>query len=168
MSVSGTRVDGATRARVRRPALPLAGWLAVTLGAFALMAVEYPPGAWFDALAKPGPFLPESTLNAISAALLAFCAVAAWRVDGTRVPKRPYALRLFLAQLALGIGWMALLLGGQLLGPAVAVAAVMWLALVATVVAFSRLDRIAGVLMIPQLAWVTFGFQQCVALWTLN
>jgi len=163
-----TRVAGAARLRMRRPALPLAGWLALCVGCAVLVGVEYPPGAWFAALAKPGPLLPDSTMAAIFATVLAFTAAAAWRIDARRLPQRPYALRLFLLQLALVFAWIAILFGGHALGPAVAVVTVLWLALVATVVAFSRLDRLAGVLMVPYLAWMTFVLQQCAALWTLN
>jgi tryptophan-rich sensory protein len=101
-------------------------------------------------------------------ALLALCGVAAWRIDRRRGTRRAYALRLFLAQLALGFAWLAMLFGGHALGAAVAVMAVLWLAVVATVVAFSRLDRIAGLLVTPYLAWMTFAFQQNIAFWTLN
>ena len=168
MTSATTRVGGAARVRTRRPAMPLVGWLALCVGCAVLLGVEYPPDGWFDSLARPSPALPDSTLGAIFATLLAFTAIAAWRIDARRVPQRPYALRLFLAQLALGFAWIAILFGGHALGAAVAVVGVLWLALVATVVAFSRLDRTAGVLMIPYLAWMTFVLQQCAALWTLN
>jgi tryptophan-rich sensory protein len=151
-----------------RPVVPLTAWVAICVVGAILVTLEFPPDAWFEALARPNPLPAPHLLGLVHGSLLALCGVAAWRVDQRRGTRRAYALRLFLAQLALGFAWLAILFGGHALGAAVAVAAVHWLALVATVVGFSRLDRVAGLLTTPYLAWVTFAFQQNIALWTLN
>jgi tryptophan-rich sensory protein len=162
------RSGGGTRPRTRRPVISLGAWLALCVAGAVLVTLEFPPGAWFDTLAKPNPLPATPLLGAIHWTLLALCGVAAWRIDARPGVRRAYALRLFLVQLALGFAWLAILFGGHALGPALAVMAVTWLAVVATVVAFARLDRVAGLLATPYLAWVTFAFQQSIALWTLN
>jgi tryptophan-rich sensory protein len=162
------RSGGAPSPQVRRPAMPLSGWLALPVVSAVLVGLEFPPGTWFASLAKPGPLPGPQLSGVVFCVLLALCGLAAWRIDRRRGARRAYALRLFLAQLALSLAWVAIFFGGHALGPAVAVMAVLWLALVATVVAFSRLDRVAGLLATPYLAWMTFVFQQNIALWTLN
>jgi tryptophan-rich sensory protein len=54
------------------------------------------------------------------------------------------------------------------LGIALGEIALMWLAIVATIRAFARLDRRAAWLLAPYLAWVTFAATLNYALWTLN
>jgi tryptophan-rich sensory protein len=163
-----TRAGGGAPSRLRRPVIPLAGWLALCTGGAVLGALEFPPDAWFAALVRPVPWPQPAVLGAVFAVLLGLSSVAAWRIDRCRLAQRAYALRLFLVQLALGFAWLAILLGGHALGAAVAVLAVMWLALVATVVAFCRLDRMAGLMATPYLAWITLVLQQNIALWSLN
>jgi tryptophan-rich sensory protein len=150
------------------PMLALGAWMAICVAGAVMVTLEFPPDAWFDALARPNPLPPVPVLALAHWGLLALCGAAAWRIDRRRGTRRAYALRLFLAQLALGFAWLAILFGGHALGAAVAVVAVLWLALVATVVAFCRVDRIAGLLVTPYLAWMTFAFQQNIALWTHN
>jgi tryptophan-rich sensory protein len=150
------------------PMLALGAWMAICVAGAVMVTLEFPADAWFDALARPNPLPPVPVLGLVHWGLLALCGAAAWRIDRRRGTRRAYALRLFLAQLALGFAWLAILFGGHALGAAVAVMAVLWLAVVATVVAFCRLDRIAGLLVTPYLAWITFAFQQSIALWTLN
>jgi translocator protein len=44
----------------------------------------------------------------------------------------------------------------------------LWLALTATVIAFWRVYQLAGVLLVPYLAWVTFASTLNFTLWRLN
>jgi tryptophan-rich sensory protein len=168
MRVDAWRGGGAAP-HARRLVMPLAAWLLVSVVGAVLVALEFPPGDWFSGLAQPASLPPLRVLALGSCALLALCGAAAWRVDrGVRGRRRACALRLFLVQLALGFAWLAILLGAHGLGPAIAVMAVLWLTVVATTVAFARVDRAAGLLATPFLAWMTFLFEQNILLWTLN
>jgi tryptophan-rich sensory protein len=157
-----------TRRSLRRPTMPLSAWLALCLGGGALMGLEFPPGEWHRALIRPSWSVPDVWLAPIFAALYALIAVAAWRVDRRPVVQRAYALRVFLAQLALNFAWLAILMGAHALGPALAVAVVLWLAIVATVVAFAHLDRTAALLMVPWLIWIGYAVAQNFVVWLLN
>ena len=44
----------------------------------------------------------------------------------------------------------------------------MWLAILATLVVFGRTDRIAGYLLVPYLAWVSFAGLLNFWVWQLN
>lgn len=164
---NATRLRG-TRAAARRPAMPLAGWLMLCLGGGALVGLEFPPGGWRDELIRPAWSLADAWIAPICAALYTLIGVAAWRIDRRPVVQRAYALRLFLVQLALNFAWVAILMGANALGPALAVVTVLWLAIVATVVAFAHLDRLAAFLVAPYLLWITYAAAQNYAVWTLN
>jgi tryptophan-rich sensory protein len=96
-------------------------------------------------------------------------AVAAWLVwrragfTGARV-----ALSLFIAQLALNALWPYLFFGVHRVDLALLEIVMLWAVILCVVVLFWRKVPVAGVLMLPYLAWV--GFASCLnfALWQLN
>ena len=46
--------------------------------------------------------------------------------------------------------------------------ALLWLLILVTLILFWRKDRIAGLLLLPYLAWVGFAFALNFAIWQLN
>lgn len=53
-------------------------------------------------------------------------------------------------------------------GAALAVIVVLWALIAATIAASWRVDRAAGGLLVPYLAWVTFATALNAAIWRLN
>ena len=157
-----------TSTSVWRPALALAGWLALSFCA-AAMGAFFLPGEWYAGLKKPSWNPPNWIFGPVWTALYTIMAVAAWLVwqrggfAGQRV-----ALALFLLQLLCNALWSPLFFG--LKHPALAFADIvmLWLALSATVVAFWQVRPLAGGLLVPYLAWVTFASALNFALWRLN
>ncbi|KGI78027.1 TspO/MBR family protein [Oleiagrimonas soli] len=124
------------------------------------------PGDWYAQLQKPT-FTPPNLAFPIAWTLLYLCmAVAGWRAwlrrgfDGAMV--------LWLVQLALNALWSYVVFGRHLLGAGAIEIGLLWLAILATMIAFFRRDRLAGWLMTPYLAWVSFALVLNVALWQLN
>ena len=153
---------------VARSAWALAGWLALAFAAAALGGL-FRPGEWFAALSKPGWNPPGWIFGPVWTALYSIMAIAAWLVwrrggfAGQRV-----ALSLFLLQLFFNALWSPLFFG--LHRPALAFADLMllWLALLGTVVTFWKARPLAGALLLPYLAWVTFAGALNFAIWQLN
>jgi benzodiazapine receptor len=81
---------------------------------------------------------------------------------------RTVGLVLFFVQLGLNVAWSALFFG--LRSPALALLeiGVLWLAILATTVAFWRVSRPAALLLVPYLAWVAFAAVLNAALWLKN
>jgi translocator protein len=74
----------------------------------------------------------------------------------------------FLLQLLLNALWSPLFFG--LHNPALAFAEIvlLWLAIIGTVLLFWKVNRGAGLLLVPYLAWVTFAAALNFSLWRLN
>ena len=90
-------------------------------------------------------------------ALYASMAVAAWliwdRLHGAAFP----ALKLFAYQLGLNVIWSILFFTLRNPDAAATEVLVLWLVLGATTVSFLRIHRLAGMLMVPYWACVTFA-----------
>ena len=72
-------------------------------------------------------------------------------------PERTKALRIWVAQLGLNGVWTPLFFGARKPRAALVDLVGLWTAVAAYIKAASRLDRVAGYLMAPYLAWVTFA-----------
>jgi len=96
-------------------------------------------------------------------------AIAAWMVwKEQRTGRARLALGLFGFQLALNLTWSWLFFGLEEIGLALTDIVVLWVAILATIVAFWRENRIAGGLLIPYLVWVTFAAALNFEIWRLN
>ncbi|MCC2672460.1 MAG: TspO and like protein [Armatimonadetes bacterium] len=71
-------------------------------------------------------------------------------------------------QLVLNTLWSIVFFGLRAPGPAFFELLLLWLAILATGLRFYRLDRVAGALMAPYLAWVTFAGVLNYTIWQLN
>ncbi|WP_292449307.1 TspO/MBR family protein [Methylibium sp.] len=95
--------------------------------------------------------------------------VAAWLVwrargfDGART-----ALVLFLVQLPANALWTWLFFAWREGGLAFAEILVLWALILGTVLAFWRVRLLAGALLLPYLAWVSFASALNFSLWRLN
>ena len=148
--------------------LALVGWLVLAFTAAALGGF-FGPGEWFAALSKPGWNPPGWIFGPVWTALYTIMALAAWLVwrsggfAGQRV-----ALSLFLLQLFFNALWSPLFFGLQQPALAFADIVLLWLALLGTVMAFWKACPLAGALLLPYLAWVTFASALNFAIWQLN
>jgi tryptophan-rich sensory protein len=152
----------------RLPAL--AGWLVLTfifaaIGAFASsQAAEF-----YQQLDQPSWAPPSWLFGPAWSALYLLMAIAAWRVQRAAPPggARP-ELTLYIVQLALNALWTWLFFGWRLGGPAFIEILVLWLFIAATLRAFWRRDRLAGLLLVPYIGWVSFATCLCYSIWQRN
>ena len=151
--------------------IALAFFVALCLGIGALGAavVATSVDTWYAELAKP-PFTPPDRLfGPVWTVLYVLMAIAAWRIwrfadrDTRRGP-----LTLFALQLALTLGWTVVFFGLEKIGAALATIVVLDVGVVVTTLAFRPIDRWAGLLMLPYLAWILFATVLNVAIWRIN
>ena len=100
--------------------------------------------------------------------LYAANAVSAWLVWRANPQESRPALTLYGAQLALNAAWPLLFFGLKRPGLALVEIALLWVAIVATLAAFARRHRVAALLLVPYLAWVTFAMALNGELWRRN
>lgn len=86
-----------------------------------------------------------------------------WRRAGFGLPIGLYALQLLCNAI-----WTPLFFGFGRYGWALADIAVLWVLIVATIVAFWRVRRSAAVLMVPYLLWVSYATALNAAIWVMN
>jgi translocator protein len=146
----------------------LLGWLAFCFLASG-GAVFVSTGDWYAGLQKPWWNPPPWIFGPVWTLLYIMMAVAAWmvwRVGGWRA--QGFALGFFLLQWLLNALWTPLFFGLHLPLPAFAEIMALWLTLLITTVLFWRISRIAGLLLIPYLVWVSFAALLNFTLWQLN
>lgn len=127
-------------------------------------------GARYLAFERPDWAPPSWAFGVVWPVLYILIGVAAWRVWRVAGSVRPVAwpLGLWMVQLVLNAAWPGVFFGGDALWAAVAVIAVLDIVVVATVVAFARVDRLAAALLVPYLAWILYATALNVAIAALN
>ena len=146
-------------------------WIGVCLGAGALGAIATTTeiNGWYRTIAKPAWNPPDFVFGPVWTTLYMMMGVAAWIVwkpAGFRAAVLP--LTLFAVQLGLNVAWSWIFFAMHQPGWACVEIVILWLAIVATTVAFFRSSKIAGWLMVPYLAWVSFASVLNFTIWQLN
>lgn len=155
-----------------REFLALAGFVGLCLGVGGLGGWVTAPAVaeWYPALAKPSWNPPDWVFAPVWTALYILMAVAAWLVwrKGQGGIAIKGAMVLFAVQLFLNLAWSFLFFGARQPGVAFFEIIMLWLALLATIVAFWRVSPTAGLGMLPYIAWVSFAGLLNFAVWRLN
>jgi benzodiazapine receptor len=125
---------------------------------------------WYAGLVKPSFNPPNWVFGPVWTSALSndgICRVAHSAAAGG-ICRARWALGLFIAQLALNAAWswMFFAANDPLLGLINIVPQI--LVILATIVAFYRLDRMAGWCLVPLAAWVSFATILNFAIWKLN
>ena len=152
------------------PWLALAGWVALCAIAGAIGAVaSIDAKEFYAALDQPAWAPPAAVFGPVWTLLYASMAWAAWLIWRERGFARARgALGLFVAQLALNALWSWLFFAWHR-GAFAFVDIVALLALiVATVVSFAKIRRLAAWLLAPYLAWVSFATLLNYSVWQRN
>jgi len=151
-------------------AFGLLAWLALCYVAAAIGAVaSVNAPAFYGELVQPSWAPPAWLFGPVWTFLFSCMAVAAWLVwREAPLAETRVALGLFLAQLAVNALWSWLFFAWQLGGWAFAEVLVLWALILATIVAFWRFSRIAALLLVPYLGWVSFAAALNFWLWRAN
>lgn len=154
----------------QNPILGLVGWLALCFAASAIGAFASVQAASIYAdLAQPSWAPPAWVFGPVWTLLYAMMAIAAWLVwRNGGFQRNGRALWLFIAQLAVNAAWSWLFFASNKGALAFADIVLLWVLIVATLLAFWRVRPIAGALLLPYLAWVSFAAALNLAVWQLN
>ncbi len=132
------------------------------------IANSYGLGSWYPSLIKPSFNPPNWVFGPVWTILYVMIAVAGARLVLSPARDKEPALALYAAQLALNAAWSWVFFYGQAKGAAVAVIVALWFAILGTIALGWTKDRLASLLLIPYLAWVSFAAVLNIAIWRLN
>ncbi len=155
----------------RASAIGLSVFLTICFLRFELgkLVTDSSVGTWYQTLHKAPFNPPDGFFSPVWVVLYFMMALAGWRVwrqDGSR-PQR-VALTLFAVQLALNFGWSVLFFGMQSIDLAFAEMIVLIVTVVVTAVWFWRIDKLAGVLLLPYVLWLCFATVLVAYIWRFN
>ena len=113
----------------------------------------------YDVLEKPPLAPPGWLFPVVWTALYALMGYASYRVLVSDAPATEVRRAWFwyLLQLAANFIWPLLFFRGLLLGPALVCLLALWVLILMTIRSFSRIDALAGDLLLPYILWVTFA-----------
>lgn len=152
--------------------LALAGWLALAFAVAAIGAIASADAREFYAdLERPAWAPPAALFGPVWTVLYAMMGTAAWlawREPTTHLRTQRIGLGLFVVQLVLNAAWSWLFFRMQRGDLAMADIVLLWIFIVLTIAAFWRVRPLAGVLLLPYLAWVTYAAALTWSLWQMN
>lgn len=125
---------------------------------------------WYPTLNKPSWTPPVWVFGIVWTLLFLLMAASVWLIWKTKPEAKwwstPYLL--FGLQLLLNLLWSALFFGLQSPFLGLIDGVLLWFLLLATVVTFSNINWIAGLLLVPYLGWVTFAIVLNLVIWWQN
>lgn len=140
-------------------------FLAAALGAYASVNA----GSFYTALVRPDWAPPPWLFGPVWTILYILMAIAVWlvwRIDGFMGAR--LACSLFIVQLGFNALWSFLFFTWHQGAWALIDILVLWLSLLATIIAFWQLSVLAACLMMPYLAWVSIAVLLNYRIWQLN
>lgn len=125
---------------------------------------------WYATLRKPTFTPPNSVFAPVWTTLFLLMSVSAyliWR-KGLQDKNVRICLLIFIFQLILNVLWSLLFFGLESPFYAFIEILILWLAIGFTILNFQKLSRMAGLLLLPYLLWVSFAAILNFNLWKLN
>lgn len=140
-------------------------FLALCFGA-SFFGAKFRPGEWHAALEKPSWNPPNWLFAPVWTVLYIMIAVAGWLVWQSAPGSS--AIWFWAAQLVFNAAWSWLFFGLHRMDLAFFDIVLVWLAIVAFIVAAWPVSTVAALLFVPYLLWVSFAGALNYAIWNLN
>lgn len=143
--------------------------LVILLASVAVAAATgslFSPSDWYANLNRAPWTPPGWVFPVVWTALYVMMAIAAARV--ANLPGAGVALALFALQIALNTLWTPVFFGAHRVGAGLVIICALWLVVAFMLVAFWRLDRLAGALIAPYLGWLTIAASLNFWIWRFN
>ncbi|MFB2553129.1 TspO/MBR family protein [Ensifer soli] len=141
-------------------------FVAAVLGIGILIGFTTAPGAWYAGLEKPSFNPPNWIFGPAWTILYVLIGIAGARIFLDH--RRSAAMRLWFGQMVLNFAWSPLFFGLRDIAAGLIVILALLVAIIGFIVASWRRDRIAALLFLPYLAWVSFATLLNLAIFRLN
>lgn len=136
------------------------------VAAAALTGMNYLPGPWYEALAKPSWTPPNWLFPPVWTVLYVMIALAGWRVYEKQGVGR--ALFVWIISLQLNAAWSVIMFRDHQIALAAADIAALWLSIAAFIALTWGPNRLASLLFVPYLIWVSYAAALNLAILQLN
>ncbi len=136
---------------------------------------------WYAGLVKPAFNPPSWVFGPVWTTLFALMGVSAWLVwkklysrfrgndrENGNDKRIKIALGIFISQLVLNTLWSIIFFGLHSPGGAFIEIILLWLAILATIIAFAKISQPAAWLLVPYILWVSFASFLNYSIWQLN
>lgn len=125
---------------------------------------------WYASLKKPSFTPPNWLFGPAWLTLYTLMGISLYFVLESKVERKKLnlVLSIFSVQLILNALWSLLFFGLESPFLGLVCIALMWLAILLTIIVFSKLSLKAAILLIPYIAWVTFAMTLNYYVWVLN
>lgn len=125
---------------------------------------------WYPTLIKSPLNPPGWVFAPVWTILFLFMGIAAYYVwdKGWKNKNVKIALAIFMGQLVLNLLWSILFFGFHRPDLAFIEICVLWLAILATIISFNKISKLAAILLIPYLLWVSFAAYLNFSIWQIN
>ena len=174
-SKQGAGTPASAPAEAAKPRLlsgvALVVWVLAVLVAGAAAGLLFPPGEWYQQLAKPTWNPPSWLFGPVWTLLYVLLGVGAWlvwREPQVAAEERRGAWIAFGTQAVLNLAWTPVFFGLQQPGLAFGIICLLWLALLWMTLRFGRITPLAGYLQIPLVLWVSFALMLNGTIWLMN
>jgi len=148
----------------------LLGWLLLAFAAAAVGGLaSASAGEFYRELVRPSWAPPGWLFGPVWSVLYVLMGVSAWLVWRARgFAGAKSALVVFIVQLGVNALWTWIFFVWRQGGLAFAEILLLWALIVATIGLFWRVSRLAAMLLLPYLAWVSFASALTLSAWRLN
>lgn len=130
---------------------------AEVIGSIGSLATAPNIPTWYTGLIKPPLNPPSWVFGPVWTLLFALMGIAAYRIYRSKAKTRTIAMRYFISQFALNVVWSFLFFGSRAPELAFVEIVILWMAIILTIREFRKIDPVAGYLLYPYLAWVSFA-----------
>lgn len=157
--------------KIKKPLILVFSLLSTFVAAFVgSMATTPAINSWYIYLVKPS-FSPPNWLFGpvwtILYALMGISLYLIWR-EGTKKKNVSYAVSVFFIQLTLNVSWSIVFFGLKNIPGSLIVITSLWFSIAYLISRFNKINKTAGTLLWPYLAWVTFAGILNFSIWILN
>ena len=159
-----------THSPLRQSLFGLACWLLASFATGGVGAIASVSAAsFYGVLMQPAWAPPAWLFGPVWTTLYVLMGIAAWLVWREHgFGKAGIALRFYIAQLLANALWSWLFFAWHLGAISVVEIIVLWLLIGSTLLTFWKLHKVAALMLVPYLVWVSFAAALNIALWRLN
>jgi tryptophan-rich sensory protein len=143
--------------------------LPMVIGGFSGFLTANSINDWYTTLQQPSFNPPNWVFGPVWTTLYLIMGISLYRIWILPVSEeRNFAIVVFFGQMILNFFWSLIFFRWHLIGTALAEIILMWVMIATMIHLFKKLDKVAGIMNVPYLLWVTFASALNAAYFVLN